>query len=592
MVKHDEKSPLYYFGQFRQGDSPVHVTVPEVKQTFEDADDEDDEDVWVLASDPKVCTQQIGRCQGQENIHPICLSWQNVNVSVKVPVKKQCCTRGSRQTLEKPILTDVSGLVQPGTLVAILGASGAGKSTLLNVLTSRNTNNYILSGDIRVNGWQIGRCIQGISAYVQQDDLFITTLTVREQLQFRALLRMDKKLDKESRLGRVEEVIREMGLTKCANNTIGDPGGTKKCISGGERKRLSFASEALTNPPIFFCDEPTSGLDSFMAQSIVTTLQKMASKGRIILCTIHQPSSEVFSMFDQILLLAEGRNAFMGTRKAAMDFFERLSYPCPNNYNPADHFILTLAIVPGQEDVSRQRTHFICNQFQETEEYRQIAKETRDLNQTARDSQSDPLLTDILAGESRYEVSWLTQFRYLFWRSWISMFRDDNLTRVRFMQALTLAIVLGLIYLQQTVDQKGIMSLNGAIFLLITHTSFCNIFAVVTTFPSELYIFLREYGTGLYRVDTYYLTKSLAEVPLVIVTTILFVAITYWMIGLYSSLESYLVANGVLMLVGTNAISLGYFVSTICGSVTISLAVAPPLLIPFMLFGGLFVNTA
>ncbi|KAK0042818.1 protein white, partial [Biomphalaria pfeifferi] len=252
----------------------------------------------VLATNPKVCTQQIGRCQGQEKIHPICLSWQNVNVSVKVPVKKQCCTRGSRQTLEKPILTDVSGLVQPGTLVAILGASGAGKSTLLNVLTSRNTNNYILSGDIRVNGWQIGRCIQGISAYVQQDDLFITTLTVREQLQFRALLRMDKKLDRESRLQRVEDVIREMGLTKCANNTIGDPGGTKKCISGGERKRLSFASEALTNPPIFFCDEPTSGLDSFMAQSIVTTLQKMASKGRIILCTIHQPSSEIFSMFD------------------------------------------------------------------------------------------------------------------------------------------------------------------------------------------------------------------------------------------------------------------------------------------------------
>uniref|UniRef100_A0A2C9LSP7 ABC-2 type transporter transmembrane domain-containing protein n=1 Tax=Biomphalaria glabrata TaxID=6526 RepID=A0A2C9LSP7_BIOGL len=129
---------------------------------------------------------------------------------------------------------------------------------------------------------------------------------------------------------------------------------------------------------------------------------------------------------------------------------------------------------------------FICNQFQETEEYRQIAKETRDLNQTARDSQSDPLLTDILAGESRYEVSWLTQFRYLFWRSWISMFRDDNLTRVRFMQALTLAIVLGLIYLQQTVDQKGIMSLNGAIFLLITHTSFCNIFAVVTVCPAVL----------------------------------------------------------------------------------------------------------
>ncbi|KAH9524967.1 hypothetical protein Btru_028364 [Bulinus truncatus] len=440
-------------------------------------------------------------------------------------------------------------------------------------------------------GWKnIGPSIKGISAYVQQDDLFITTLTVREQLQFRALLRMDKKLDKAARLARVEEVIIEMGLTSCANNRIGDAGGGKKGISGGERKRLSFASEALTNPPIFFCDEPTSGLDSFMAQSIITTLQKMASKGRVILCTIHQPSSEIFAMFDQILLLAEGRTAFMGTQKAAMEFFQRLEYPCPNNYNPADHYILTLAIVPGQEVERRQRTHAVCDTFCDTEECVKMMNQMRELSQTARHSKSDPLLNDMLAGESRYKVSWLTQFRYLFWRSWISMFRDVMLTRVRIMQALTLAIVLGLIYLQQTVDQKGVMSINGAIFLLITNTSFSNMFAVVNSFPLELAIFLREYGTGLYRVDTYYLTKTIAEVPLFIAVSAIFATITYWMIGLYCSWQAYLIAVGILLLVANVAISLGYLISTACGSVTVSLAVAPPLLIPFMLFGGLFVN--
>ncbi|KAH9524961.1 hypothetical protein Btru_028350 [Bulinus truncatus] len=445
---------------------------------------------------------------------------------------------------------------------------GAGKSTLLNALTSRNTKNYIFQGDIRVNGWQIGQCIKGISAYVQQDDLFLTTLTVREQLQFRALLRMDQKLDKASRLARVEEVIKEMGLTKCANSTIGEHGGAKKSISGGERKRLSFASEALTNPPIFFCDEPTSGLDSFMAQSVITTLQKMASKGRIILCTIHQPSSELFSMFDQ------------------------LGYPCPTNYNPADHFILTLAIAPEHEEESKKRTQSICDKFCKTDEYMDMVRQTEELGQNSRLGKNDPLFSDLLDGESRYEVSWLTQFKCLFWRSWISMFRDVNLTRVRFMQALCLSICLGLIYLQQTVDQKGIMSLNGAIFLLITHTSFCNIFAVVNSFPVEMNIFLREYGSGLYRVDTYYVSKSIAEVPLFIVVSVLFNTITYWMIGLHNSWEAFLIANGALILVATNAISLGYFVSTICGSVTVSLAVAPPLLIPFMLFGGLFVNNA
>ncbi|KAH9524965.1 hypothetical protein Btru_028360 [Bulinus truncatus] len=299
----------------------------------------------------------------------------------------------------------------------------------------------------------------------------------------------------------------------------------------------------------------------------------MASKGRIILCTIHQPSSELFSMFDQ------------------------LGYPCPTNYNPADHFILTLAIVPEHEEESKKRTQAICDKFCKTDEYMDMVRQTEELGQNARLGKNDPLVRDRSLAKNDvicflYEVSWLTQFKCLFWRSWISMFRDVNLTRVRFMQALCLSICLGLIYLQQTVDQKGIMSLNGAIFLLITHTSFCNIFAVVNSFPVEMNIFLREYGSGLYRVDTYYVSKSIAEVPLFIVVSVLFNTITYWMIGLHNSWEAFLIANGALILVATNAISLGYFVSTICGSVTVSLAVAPPLLIPFMLFGGLFVNNA
>ncbi|KAI8777535.1 protein white-like [Biomphalaria glabrata] len=592
MAEVDENTPLLRSGRSAKGDNPVHVMVPQPVETLGSLGS-DETRVALPESRPNENSFPNGRIERNisvEKIYPISLSWKNVSVSVKIPAKKKWCSRTTQKATEKSILKNVSGLVNPGTLVAIMGASGAGKSTLLNVLTSRNTKNYVFNGDIRVNGWHIGSSIKGISAYVQQDDLFITTLTVREQLQFRALLRMDKKLDKASRLARVEDVIVEMGLTKCANNRIGDAGGGKKGISGGERKRLSFASEALTNPPIFFCDEPTSGLDSFMAQNIITTLQKMASKGRVILCTIHQPSSELFSMFDQILLLAEGRTAFMGTQRAAMDFFHNLEYPCPNNYNPADHFILTLAIVPGQEAECRQRTHAVCDKFCETEEYIKMVNQAEDLTQTARHSKTDPLLNDILAGESRYEVSWLTQFRYLFWRSWISMFRDVILTRVRIMQALTLAIVLGLIYLQQTVDQKGIMSINGAIFLLITNTSFSNMFAVVNSFPLELSIFLREYGTGLYRVDTYYLTKTIAEVPLFVAVSIIFATITYWMIGLYGSLEAYLIAVGILVLVANVAISLGYLISTLCGSVTVSLAVAPPLLIPIMLFGGLFVN--
>ncbi|KAH3715723.1 hypothetical protein DPMN_058435 [Dreissena polymorpha] len=219
----------------------------------------------------------------------VTLSWQNVNypciVTLRFYIKYPCIA--------------VYGLVRPGTLVAIIGASGSGKTTLLNTLTSR-TNSAALktAGDIRVNGVAVGQGIRNISAYVTQDDLFIATMTVKEHLTFRALLRMEAEVPRERRIERVNEVIKELGLNKCQDNIIGNPGRIKG-ISGGEMRRLSFASEFLTNPPLLFCYEPTSGLDSFMAENIVQMLQQMAKRGKTVICTIHQPSSEVFALFDQ-----------------------------------------------------------------------------------------------------------------------------------------------------------------------------------------------------------------------------------------------------------------------------------------------------
>uniref|UniRef100_A0A0L8HMM2 ABC transporter domain-containing protein n=2 Tax=Octopus bimaculoides TaxID=37653 RepID=A0A0L8HMM2_OCTBM len=178
-----------------------------------------------------------------------------------------------------------------------MGSSGAGKSTLMNVLTGRSGNEVSVHGQVTVNGCEIGSLMGDISAYVEQEDAFIPSLTVIEQLMFRALLRMDKSYDKEQRIQRVKDVIRELSLTKCANTMIGDE--RIKGISGGEKKRVAFASEILTDPPLIFLDEPTSGLDSYLAKNLIQVLKNMASRGRTIITTIHQPSSEIFTMFDE-----------------------------------------------------------------------------------------------------------------------------------------------------------------------------------------------------------------------------------------------------------------------------------------------------
>lgn len=224
----------------------------------------------------------------------------------------------------------------------------------------------ISSGAIRaLNGVPVdAKAMRSRCAYVQQDDLFIGSLTAKEHLifqvsscmsitlttmsLFQAILRMGRNVPYRQKVQRVNEVIMELSLGKCADTKIGIPG-VLKGLSGGEMKRLAFASESLTDPCLLLCDEPTSGLDSFMASNVLQVLKNLANKGKTIIITIHQPSSELFNLFDKMLLMAEGRVAFLGTPMQASQFFTDLGVPCPTNYNPADYFVQKLAIAPNSE---------------------------------------------------------------------------------------------------------------------------------------------------------------------------------------------------------------------------------------------------
>ncbi|KAF2888856.1 hypothetical protein ILUMI_17317, partial [Ignelater luminosus] len=248
-----------------------------------------------------------------------------------------------------------------------MGSSGAGKTTFLNTLTSRSSSRLLVTGVRCANGVPVNlNSLSSKMAYVQQEDLFIGTLTVKEHLIFQALVRMDSHIPYKQRIERVEEVMAELRLNGCENTLIGVRGRLKG-ISGGEMKRLSFASEVLTNPPLMFCDEPTSGLDSTMALNVVQILKRLAHTGKTIICTIHQPSSEVFALFDKLLLMAEGRVAFLGSTEEASNFFTSLDAPCPHNYNPADYYIQLLSISPGKEESCKQAVNMICDRFDRSE---------------------------------------------------------------------------------------------------------------------------------------------------------------------------------------------------------------------------------
>jgi ABC-type multidrug transport system ATPase subunit len=171
-----------------------------------------------------------------------------------------------------------------------------------------------------------------------QDDRMLGTLTVREHLGYVARLRLPSYLTYEQKMARVDEVLEELSISHISDSMIGTS--TSRGISGGEKRRLSIATELITDPPILFLDEPTSGLDAYTAYSLVETLRKLAhDKGRTIVVSIHQPRSNIYYLFDSLMLLAYGEVIYYGLAKEALTYFSSLHHDCPPNYNPADYFI-------------------------------------------------------------------------------------------------------------------------------------------------------------------------------------------------------------------------------------------------------------
>ncbi|XP_047133027.1 protein white isoform X1 [Hydra vulgaris] len=511
------------------------------------------------------------------------LSWNNLSVTTipKVSSVQKLFSKklSSIENNGKRIIKSISGTAEPSSLLAIMGASGAGKTTLLNVLSRQNVKNLFIQGEVLVNNKFIRNKIKNISAYVMQEELFIGTLTVREHLLFQAYLRMSDQFSTKEKEKRVDDVILQLGLTKCQNTIIGVPGRIRG-ISGGENKRLSFASEIITDPQLLFVDEPTSGLDSFMAESVITCLQKIASEGTTIIATIHQPSSEVFQLFDRLLLLSEGRTAFLGKTIDAITFFNRVNFPCPLNYNPADHYVHTLAIIPGKEDECKARCNAICDAF----EYE---------NKTAPiDSQPIVINEDADTG-SKYKVGFFTQLRTTLWRAWISNLREPYITKIRLMQNIVIAIIAGLVYLRVG-DLKDnndkVSNINGAIFFTVTTMSFGSITGSLFVFPAEIPVFLKEHKLGMYRTDVYFLSKVIAEFPSYLIGPILYSVIYYFMVGFRTTASAFFASLGILEILVQCALSFGYLVSAMSPSVQVATGVGPPLIMPFMLFGGFFLK--
>lgn len=226
---------------------------------------------------------------------------------------------------------------ESGRMVGIMGASGAGKSTLLGVL---NGTNPPCDGEVLINGVSIHRDrekekIKGLIGYVSQDDLLIEELTVFENLYYNAKLCFDN-LTEEEIVARVDGVLKNLGLYEIRDIQVGSP--LNKKISGGQRKRLNISLELIREPAIMFLDEPTSGLSSRDSENILDLLKELARKGKLLFIVIHQPSSDIFKMFDKLIILDTGGYLiYNGNPVESIEYFKRKIEQA--NYNESECYV-------------------------------------------------------------------------------------------------------------------------------------------------------------------------------------------------------------------------------------------------------------
>ncbi|KAJ1851985.1 (ABC) transporter [Coemansia sp. RSA 1822] len=237
------------------------------------------------------------------------------------------------------VLKGISGIVRPGEILAILGASGAGKSTLLDILSRREKCGKV-AGKVLINNRDLINDVtpeefHRMSGYVDQQDIHVATATVYESVMTSALLRLPRAMSIAAKKKRVCEVLVELGLWSVRDSKIGKSGA--RGISGGEMRRVSIACELVTSPSIIFLDEPTSGLDAYNAFVVMDTLSKLACRyGRTVICTIHQPRTDIFSMFNQLIVLAAGQMCYSGPADDMASYLASIGHPVPDGYNIAD----------------------------------------------------------------------------------------------------------------------------------------------------------------------------------------------------------------------------------------------------------------
>ncbi|KAI3744899.1 hypothetical protein L1987_57995 [Smallanthus sonchifolius] len=458
-------------------------------------------------------------------------------------------------TLSKQILRNVSCEAKPGEITAVVGPSGAGKTTLLEILAGVIHPSRV-SGHVVVNDRPMNPSFfRRVSGYVTQEDLLFPLLTVEETLLYSARLRLHGGArDAKSR---VSELLVELGLSHVAGERIGD--GTRRGISGGEKRRVSIGVDLVHDPAVILMDEPTSGLDSASALQVMSMLKSMAKDHfKTIVLTIHQPGFRILELFDQVVLLADGAVVHHSSLDHLHQRLELAGHSVPRQVNVLEFSIDVIETLIPDVYLEPDVVEAITQSGLVTEDYQLM-----------------------------YANSIFTEVMILSQRFFYHMIRSKQIFMAKMVQMILVGLLLGSIFKNitrlQSQTQIGFFAFNLT-YLLYSSSE------ALPMFLKERPIITRETSNGAYRITSYTFANTLVFIPFLLMAALLYAIPAYWLVGLRKDLDGFAYFSLVVWLVLLTSNSFVAFFSSLVPNFMIGISLLAVMMGSFFLFSGYFIS--
>ncbi|KAF9617026.1 hypothetical protein IFM89_033096 [Coptis chinensis] len=454
---------------------------------------------------------------------PYSITFDDIRYSVDMPQEMKA--QGIEQD-RLMLLKGISGAFRPGVLTALMGVSGAGKTTLMDVLAGRKTGGYV-EGTITISGHpKKQETFARISGYCEQNDIHSPNVTVYESLVYSAWLRLPPEVDSETRKMFIEEVMELVELKSLGGALVGLPG--VNGLSTEQRKRLTIAVELVANPSIIFMDEPTSGLDARAAAIVMRTVRNTVDTGRTVVCTIHQPSIDIFEAFDELFLMKRGGEEIyvgpLGRNSCHLiKYFEGIDgvLPIRDGYNPAT-WMLEVTSDAQEENFG---INFV-DKYKTSDLFRRNKGLINEL------SKPPPGSKDLYFSR-KYSQSFYTQCKACLWKQHLSYWRDPPYTAMRIFFTAVIALMLGSIFWKQgtkRLRRQDIFNAMGSMYSAVLFLGTENASAVQPVVAVERTVFYRERAAGMYSALPYAFAQVAIEIPHIFLQTLIYGVVVYAMI--------------------------------------------------------------